>query len=133
DPRHPGIANQLRIQGGNAVRLLGIAGRGGLPLQHTRRAVQFADSIDEGDKAVAGTQRACKSNLLMPVRLVNLDAAVLDKALKELNALLKHVVPGVVSRVRQLQVLTWRPLLKQDSRWVFVAEQCRHRLFEAAD
>src|ERR1019366_3050316 len=43
DPRHPGIANQLRIQGRNAVRFLGIAGGAGLPLQHTGGAVQFAD------------------------------------------------------------------------------------------
>ena len=52
DSSHPGITNQLRIQGRYAVRLLGIAGGGGLPLQHTRCAVQFADRVDEGDKAL---------------------------------------------------------------------------------
>ena len=65
DPGHPGIANQLRIQCCNAVRLLRIAGGAGLPLQHTGRAVQFADGIDEGDKAVAGTQRPREPDLLM--------------------------------------------------------------------
>src|ERR1022692_3333091 len=99
DPRHPGIANQLRIQRRNAVRLLRIAGGAGLPLQHTGCTVQFADSIDEGDKAVARTQRTCESDLLMAVRLVNLDAAVLDETLEQLNALLEHVVPGVVSGI----------------------------------
>ena len=132
DPGHPGIANQLRIQSRNAVRLLGIAGGGGLPLQHTGCAVQFADGIDEGDKAVAGTQRAGESDLLMALRLVNLDAAVLDEALEQLNALLEHVVPGVVARVDQLQLLTRCPLLKQDCRRIFVTEQSRHRLLEAA-
>src|ERR1019366_4459253 len=122
DPRHPGITNQLRIKCRNAVRLLGIAGRAGLPLQHTRCAIQFADRIDKGDKAVARTQWACEADLLMAVWLVNLDAAILDEALEQLNALLKHVVPGVVARVGQLQVLTRCPLLKQDGRWVFVTE-----------
>src|ERR1019366_1291434 len=58
DPRHPGITNQLRIQGRYAVRLLGIAGGASLPFQYTGCAVQFADGIDKGHKAVAGAQRA---------------------------------------------------------------------------
>jgi hypothetical protein len=33
----------------------------------------------------------------MAVGLANLDAAVLDEALEQLNALLEHVVPGVVA------------------------------------
>src|ERR1035438_6006216 len=68
----------------------------------------------------------------MAVGLVNLDAPVLDEALKQLNALLKHVVPGVVARVGQLQVLTRRPLLEEDGRGILATEQGRHRLFEAA-
>src|ERR1019366_8594206 len=132
DSSHPGITNQLRIQCRNAVRLLGIAGGAGLPLQRTGCAIQFADRVDEGDKLVARTQRAGESDLLMAVRLVNLDAPVLGEALEQLNALLEHVVPGVVSRVGQFQVLARCPLLEQDGRWVFVAEQSRHRLLEAA-
>src|SRR5664280_3120822 len=68
----------------------------------------------------------------MTVRLVNLDAPVLDETLKQLNALPKHVVPGVVSGVGQLQVLTRCPLLKQNGRWIFATEQGRHSLLEAA-
>src|ERR1035438_3085125 len=37
DPRHPGITNQLRIQGRNAVRLLWIAGGAGLPDRKSTR------------------------------------------------------------------------------------------------
>ena len=58
----------------------------------------------------------------MAVRLSNLDAPILDEAFEQLNALLKHVVPGVIAGVGQFQVLAWRPLLKQDSRWIFAAE-----------
>src|ERR1022692_847086 len=68
----------------------------------------------------------------MSVRLMNLDTPVLDEALEQLNALLEHVVPGVVARVDQLQVLAWCPLLKQDCRRVFVTEETRHSLLEAA-
>src|ERR1035441_167673 len=68
----------------------------------------------------------------MAVRRLNLDAPILDEAIEQLNALLKHVVPGVVSRVGQVHVLAWCPLLKQDSRWILATEQSRHRLFEAA-
>src|ERR1035441_1460404 len=68
----------------------------------------------------------------MAVRLVNLDAPVLGEALQQLNALLEHVVPSVVSRVGQLQIPTRRPLLKQDSRRIFATEQSRHRLLKAA-
>ena len=132
DPGHPGVANQLRIQGRNAVGLLRIAGGGGLPLQHTGCAIQFANSIDKSDKAVARTQRAREADLLMAVRLVNLDAALLGEALQQLNALPEHVVPGVASRIGQLQMLTRRPLLKQNRCWIFVSEQSRHRLLEAA-
>src|SRR5450759_787598 len=77
DAGHPGITNQLRVECRNAVRLLWIAGGAGLPLQHTGSAVQLADRIDEGDKAAARTQRASESDLLMAVRLVNLNAPVL--------------------------------------------------------
>ncbi len=33
----------------------------------------------------------------MAMRLFNLDAAVLDEAFEQLNTLLKHLVPGVIS------------------------------------
>src|SRR5208283_1100802 len=81
DPGYPGVANQLRIQGGDAVRLLGIAGGGSLPLQYTGSGVQFPDRIEEGDKAVAGGQRSREADLLMVPWLENLDAPVLDEAL----------------------------------------------------
>jgi len=102
DPSYPRITNQLRIQGHDAVRLVWITGGAGLPLQYTRCAVQFFDSIDDGDKAVARRQRARESDLLMATWPVNLDAPVLGEALEQLNALPEHAVPGVVSRVGQL-------------------------------
>ena len=122
DPGHPGVANQLWIQSSNAVRLLGIAGGGGLPLQHTRCAVQFADRIDEGDKTIVGTQCAGESDLLMTLWLMNPDPPILDEALEQLNTLPEHMVPGVRSGVSQFQFLTRHPLLKQHRGWIFVTE-----------
>jgi hypothetical protein len=53
DAGYPGVADQLRVKPRYTGRLLGIAGRRGLPLQHASCAVQLADRIDEGHKAVA--------------------------------------------------------------------------------
>lgn len=78
-PSRPGITNKLRIEGRNAVSLLEIASEGGLPLQDTGCAAEIADRIDEGNKDVPGlTVRV----ILMAQRLVNVDAPVLDGALK---------------------------------------------------
>ena len=56
DPGHPGIADELRIQCGNAGRLFWISGRGSLPLQNAGCAVQFTNGIDVSDEIVAGSQ-----------------------------------------------------------------------------
>ena len=122
DPADPGITNQLRIQGGYAVRFLGIAGRAGLPLQDARYAVQFSDRIDESDETIPRRQIACESNLLLGMRLENPDAPVLGEAFEQLSTVLKHVVPSVVSRVDQLQVLTGCPLLEQDCCRILMTE-----------
>ena len=49
----PGVADELRIEGGKAGRLFRISGRAGLPLQNAGCAVQFAKGIDVSDKIVA--------------------------------------------------------------------------------
>jgi len=54
DSGHPGVASQLRVECCDAGRLFRISCRGGFPLQHTGRAVQFANAIDIRDEVVPG-------------------------------------------------------------------------------
>ncbi len=83
-----------------------------------------------GDKAVARAERASELDLLAGYRAPNPNAPVLNESLQQLNALLQHAVPGVVAGVGQTHVLARGPLLEQHSRWVFMAEEGSHGLFE---
>jgi len=64
DAGHPGIADELRIQYGNAGRLVRISCRGSLPFQNAWRAVQFTNSVDVRYKIVARTEFPIELNLL---------------------------------------------------------------------
>src|ERR1019366_5113172 len=55
DPSHPRIADELRIQGGNAGRVFRISRRSSFPFQKTWCAVQFTNGVDVGDEIVART------------------------------------------------------------------------------
>src|ERR1035441_2532993 len=64
DACHPRIADELRIQCGNAGRFFRISSGGGLPFQNAGRAVEFTNGIDVGDKIVAKTECPIELNLL---------------------------------------------------------------------
>lgn len=64
DAGHPRIADQLRIQCGNAGRFFWISRGAGLPFQNAARAVQFTNGIDVGDEMVARTEHPIELNLL---------------------------------------------------------------------
>jgi len=64
DARHPGIADELWIQCGNAGGLFWISCRGSLPLQNAWRAVQFTNGIDVSYEIVARTECPIELNLL---------------------------------------------------------------------
>ena len=64
DARHPGIADELRIQCRNAGRLFRISRRGSFPFQNAGRAVQFTNSVDVSYKIVARTEFPIELNLL---------------------------------------------------------------------
>ncbi len=130
DSGHPGIADKLRIQCGNASRLFRISRRGSFPFQKTRCAVEFANRVNIGNKVVAGAESPLELNLLGRTRLPNLNAGVLGKALKQLDALLQHAVPGVIAGVGQPHVLAHAPLLEQNSGRVFTAKEGGDGLFE---
>src|SRR5208283_660184 len=64
DPRHPGIADELRIQCRNAGRLFRVSCRSGLPFQNAGCAVEFTNGVDVSDKIVARTECPIELNLL---------------------------------------------------------------------
>jgi len=61
---HPRVADELRIQGGNAHWLFGVSGRGRLPFEDARRAVEFSDGVDIGYKIAARAETPIELNLL---------------------------------------------------------------------
>ena len=78
--RHPRVANQLRIQCQQPLRLLRVSARRGLPLKQAARAVESADGIDIGNKVVASSNWPSEFDLQIPSRLLDLDAIVLAEA-----------------------------------------------------
>ena len=74
---HPGVANELRIQRQQSLRLFRVSARTGLPLEQAARAVEFADGIDVGDEVVLSGDRPGELDLQIPSRLGDLDTIVL--------------------------------------------------------
>ena len=129
---HPGIANQLWVEGQQATRFLGVAAGGGLPLEQRTHAIQVPDSIDVGHEVIGFRDRSGELDLQVAPGLANPDAVVLAETLQQLNPLLQHPVPGIAFGILQTLVLTGRPLTKQDGGRVFAEEVGRQGLFEGS-
>ena len=56
--RDPGVADKLRIQRQQSLRLFGVSGRRSFPFQQTTFAIKFPDGVDIGDEVVATTEAA---------------------------------------------------------------------------
>ena len=56
--RDPRVADQLRIQRQQTLRLFRVSARTGLPLQQAARAIEFPDGIDVGDEVIVARRRA---------------------------------------------------------------------------
>ena len=61
DAGHPGIADQLRIEGKQSLRLFRVSAGRGLPLQQAALSVEFPDGIDVGDEVVRSRDRPCQT------------------------------------------------------------------------
>ena len=77
DPGHPRVADELRVECGDAGRLFQISGRCSFPFQDAWRAVQFANGVDVSDKTVAGRQGPIELYLLGGTRAPNANTAIL--------------------------------------------------------
>lgn len=80
NPSNPGVADKLRIQRQQTVRLFGVSARRGFPLQQATLAIEFPDGIDVGDEIVAARKRSSEFHLQISLRLAYADTTVLAKA-----------------------------------------------------
>ena len=85
----------MRIERQQPIGFFWIAGRGGLPLDQTARAIQFSDGVNIGDEVILPGQWPLELDLQVALRLANTDAVVLAEPVQELDALLQHPVPAV--------------------------------------
>ena len=77
---HPRIANQLRIQRQQTLRLFRVSARRGLPLQQAALSIEFADGVDVGHEVVLSGELPVKLDLQIPSRLKDLDTIVLTES-----------------------------------------------------
>jgi len=80
DPRHPGVANKLRIECQESIRFLGIAARRCFPLDEGARSVQLSDRVDVGDEVIVLGNRPRELDLQITVRLANANAVILAES-----------------------------------------------------
>jgi len=70
--------------------------------------------------------------LLVATGLANTNAVVLREPFEQLDTLLEHSVPGVVTGILKTEFATGRPFAIQGSRGVFATEEGGQSLFERA-
>src|SRR6267143_2739256 len=102
NPGNPGIANQLRIERQQPLRLLWIAAGSGFPFEQATLPVEFADCVDVGYELVVSADWQNEFDLQVAPRLPDTDAVFLTETLEQLNALLQHSIPIVILRVLQI-------------------------------
>src|SRR5207302_2968014 len=102
---HPRVTDQLRVEHQQSIRFFRVPTRGGLPFDQATHAVHLSDRVDVSDEVIALWQRPCEFDLQVPPGLANADAVVLGEAVEQLDALLKHAVPGRSVRVLEIALL----------------------------
>ena len=84
---NPGVANELKVERGEALGPIGIASTGGLPFEDSPRAIQLADGIDIGHEIIAIRESSQELFLHVLLGLANADAVISGKLLQEANPL----------------------------------------------
>ena len=130
DTGDPGIANQLRIEGQQPVRLLRVAAGGGLPLKQARDAIQLAQGVDVGHEIVLPGQGLGEFHLQVAPRLTDADAVVLGKAIKQLHAGLQHAVPAIPLGIVEAGVPVRRPFPVEHRGGILSLKVSRHGLLK---
>lgn len=81
--RHPGVADQLRVERQLSCGLLGITAGRGLPIHEAMAATEFTDGINVGNKLICVRQLPDYPILNILLRLGNANSIVPGKALEE--------------------------------------------------
>src|ERR1700693_3548717 len=79
DTRHPGIADQLRIESQQPRWFLRVTAAGGLPFQQAASTVEFSHGIDVGYEVVVCGQSLAEFDLQVAPSLADANPVVLGK------------------------------------------------------
>src|SRR6516164_6901592 len=132
DSGHPGITNELRIEGQKTFRLFRISGGGRFPVDDAFRSIHLSNRIDVRHEIGARRQRAGQLHLKIVFGASDLNAIVLSEPFEQVNRLVIEPVPGVILRIGERSVLLLLPLLEECGSWVFSSEISREGVLEAA-
>src|SRR5579872_4716587 len=130
DAGHPGIADQLGVEGQESIRFFRVAAGGGLPLDQALGIVDFANGIDISDEVVVVGDRTFELDLQVLTGLADTDAIILAETIEQRDALLQHAIPAVTVRVVQCLILVGSPFPEQNPGSVFLSEVSAQSLFE---
>jgi len=84
---HPGIANQLWVEGQQSLRFVRVAAGGGLPLEQAAGAVELADGIHVGHEVVLPAEGPRELDLQVTPRLADANPIALGEAIEQLHTL----------------------------------------------
>src|SRR5271169_5571758 len=76
----PGVTDELGVQSQQTLRLVGVAGAGGFPVNDRAFSVELADGIDVGDEFVAVSDGARELDLQIAAGIPDLHPVILDKS-----------------------------------------------------
>jgi hypothetical protein len=93
DSRHPGIAQELRIESQQTVRLLGVAARCGFPLNQATLAVQLSDGVNIRYEVIVRGNWPGELDLQLAAWLPNTNTVFLAFLTARSSTLMLHIVP----------------------------------------
>src|SRR5947209_10480378 len=93
--------------------------------------VEFPDGIDIGDEVSARWQAAGELDLQVAPGIADRDAAILDKALEQVDAFMQHRVPGIPAGVIENEIAVPGPFIEQRLTTVLAPEEGAYSRFKS--
>src|SRR5579864_3058840 len=130
NPGYPRVADKLRIQSQQSLRLFRISTRRCFPFQQAALAIEFPYGVDISNEVVAAGNLPSEFDLKVALRLADPDTIILAEPGQECDSLPEHAIPGVSVGVMQALGLTRGPLGEQHCSRIFPAKESTQSLFE---